>query len=82
MDFLIFEALGTSLLRVEKKLDELLRLQMERGDSLVFVQGLDSTGQACPLCKQPVQYETMYPTPGGEVTVRKCGCQPITNVGS
>lgn len=62
-----------ALLRVEKKLDEVLR-QATRDPDKPAPQPMSSTGQVCPLCNNPVVYFEILPG----VTGRTCKCKPYT----
>lgn len=61
-----------ALLRIEKKLDELLKMS-KGATSLVITQPMDSEGQVCQLCNQPVVYNK-DPISGN--VWRSCGCVP------
>jgi len=63
-----------ALLRIEKKLDELLRLTKEAGskqNATPILQQLDFKNQTCPLCNRGVKY-----IHDGDVVNRICGCVP------
>ena len=60
-----------ALLRIEKKLDETLKLV--RSSQMTLVQPMDSEGQVCQLCQQPVEYNKEQLS--GNVW-RSCGCRP------
>ena len=84
MSFLLAQILR-ALVRVEKKLDELLvesRSMMSKA-SLATIRGpLDNQNQVCPLCQKAVTYQpvivkvTEQPGVTMEVMVRVCGCEP------
>jgi hypothetical protein len=72
-------------IRIEKKLDELLKLSLAESRTqkgvLVQLEPLNYPTQgACPLCQKPVVYVPMtfqdLPDP---VLVRTCGCEAKTN---
>jgi len=73
MHWILMEILKSAL-RIEKKLDELLK---RRSDTDPPMQPLNYSGQICPLCNQPVKYT---PVSDGAVStiVRTCGCVPVT----
>lgn len=56
-----------SLIRIEKKLDELLRIMRDKEGA--FLQALHHSGQVCPLCSRPVEY-----VDDGDGPYRVCGC--------
>jgi hypothetical protein len=64
-----------ALLRIEKKLDELIKLA--RGGigtgGLAIIQPIDSEGQVCQLCNQPAVY---HKEPISGNMWRSCGCAP------
>lgn len=66
----LLKGLMASALRIEKKLDEILKMQKLK-DPQYLVQGLNYTGQVCPLCNRPVMYKEM--STAGPVG-RSCGC--------
>ena len=64
---------GRAMLRIEKKLDELLRLLKEsnaKPGSIQMLQQLNFDKQVCPLCNKRVYY---YASSGG--AYRSCGCE-------
>jgi hypothetical protein len=71
-----------TLARVEKKLDELLRLRLQQNQSQVGIpmemtQRLDSFGQVCPLCQRAAVNDVITSEDGEtEIVVRRCGCIP------
>ena len=76
--------LGAAI-RIEKKLDELLKLALVEARAqkgpLVNLEPLSYPTQgACPLCQKQVTYVPLlikdFPNP---VLVRVCGCEPKTN---
>jgi len=82
MSFLLMQLLKSAN-RIEKKLDELLKLGVSRskaaGDTLMMPpQPLSNPVQgACPLCQQAVAYKpTVIPETGMQVLIRTCGCEP------
>ncbi len=64
-----------SVIRIEKKLDEVLKRQTN--DKLPL-QPLNYAGQSCPLCNMAVTY-TPTDVGGNRIMVRNCGCEPVTN---
>ena len=79
---MLFHLLATAI-RVEKKLDELLKLtvtsqKVETGQLPVQLQPLSNPTQgACPLCQRPIVYrQVMVPETDTRATVRSCGCKP------
>lgn len=63
-----------SQVRIERKLDELLRLRMETAQGMEMVHPLNATGQTCPLCKRAVQYSKVPLDDETKADVRSCGC--------
>lgn len=63
-----------AIIRIEKKLDELLRRQV---DENAMHQPLNYHGQHCPLCKRPVRYVPVSSRSEGHYMVRACGCEPM-----
>jgi hypothetical protein len=60
------------LMRIEKKLDELLKILATDKVNPVYLQPMDFDRQVCPLCKKPINYgldDINEPT-------RECGCNP------
>lgn len=84
MNFLLLQLLKAAL-RIEKKLDEILRLTVNRaqnsGDPFFPPQPLSNPVQgACPLCQRPIIIKPVaIPDLGIQVPVRVCGCEPQTN---
>lgn len=78
-------ALLRAAIRIEKKLDELLKLtlpiaQKQTGSPVPpMPQPLNIASQgACPVCQQPVTYQGLVdPETGEQVPVRMCGCEPV-----
>jgi hypothetical protein len=78
------ELLAKALIRVEKKLDELLKLMMEvqkaqsKSPFPPFLTPLDNPSQgACPVCLKPIMYlEVQDPETNGTFPIRLCGCEP------
>ena len=68
MEILVY--LAESLLRIEKKVDEVLAGFSEKERR--FSQPMDHTGQVCPLCRCPITY---FPLAGGAVVGRSCNCK-------
>jgi len=72
-------------IRIEKKLDELLKLtlpvaQKQSGSPVPpMCQPLNNPSQgACPVCQQPIMYQGLVdPESGEQVPVRSCGCEPV-----
>lgn len=62
-----------AMLRMEKKMDELLR-QVAMDPEKPGFQPLSSKGQVCPLCNNPIVYFELLPG----VTGRDCKCKPHT----
>ena len=59
-----------ALLRIEKKLDEVIKCIKVPG---TIIQPLDSEGQVCQLCNHPVVYSR---DPISGTIWRSCGCVP------
>jgi hypothetical protein len=87
MNSALTKPLFQALIRIEKKLDEVLRAQeMSRGPaqpSFHLTQGLSQPGQnPCGLCgKMPTYRKISVPSPDGMVdvvTIRFCECEPHT----
>jgi hypothetical protein len=70
---LLVRTLTRAVLRMEKKLDEILRMQKAK-DPGFQVQKMDYTGQVCPLCTRPVEYHMVYEDPQNPEVMRTCGC--------
>lgn len=92
VQIMLMKHLINSLVRVEKKVDELIRLKISTSSpgSILMVQPLNYKNQsACPLCQGPVYYKKVkipiqYPEGSGlekevteEVFVRVCNCAPV-----
>lgn len=78
----LLQLLLKAAIRIEKKLDELLRLgiagaRAQRG-VLVQLEPLSYPTQgACPLCQKQVVYVPMtFQDLPNQVLVRTCGCEP------
>jgi hypothetical protein len=77
----MMKLLTEAAVRIEKKLDELLRLAVNpqaKGPTNLpaMLQPLNNPGQAtCPLCQRPVVYLKSQ-LPDLEIVVRTCGCEP------
>lgn len=68
-----------ALVRVEKKCDEILKLQ-KTATPAATVQPIHYGGQSCPLCQKPVVYLTLETGVGSPPeTYRVCGCVPVPN---
>lgn len=68
-------------LRVEKKVDEVLRLHRANSGTPQFYNTLDSPTQVCPLCQRKVAYVPVDLCSGDQenperVLVRRCNCIP------
>lgn len=88
----ILKQLLKAAIRIEKKLDELLKLSTVQTSSVAnntavpMLGPLNQPGQSpCPLCLQPVVYQPVAvpppPNVGGgdhQVIIRMCGCEPQT----
>ena len=75
MDALVTMEMVEAVLRIEKKLDELLHRQ----ESKTPIQPLAHEGQSCPLCSRPIRYVPLLPAKLGEIVmVRRCGCAVTT----
>jgi hypothetical protein len=81
----LLRLLLAAAIRIEKKLDELLKLSLAEAKSqkgpLVTIEPLNyPTQSACPMCQKQVTYIPIVlqelKTP---VLVRVCGCEPKTN---
>ena len=74
-----------ALIRIEKKLDELLKLglieaRQQRGPMTSLEPLSYPTQSACPLCQKQVVYvPASYPDVPSLVLIRTCGCEPQTN---
>jgi hypothetical protein len=72
-------------IRIEKKLDELLKLGLAEARSqkgpLASLEPLSyPTQSACPLCQKRVVYQPVsFPEVPHLVLIRSCGCEPQTN---
>lgn len=81
----LLKALLVATIRIEKKLDELLKLSLadakQKRGPLVSVEPLSYPTQgACPLCQKKVMYvPTMYKDAPNQVLIRVCGCEPQAN---
>ena len=76
--------LPKALIRIEKKLDEILKLVIPLAQKPGMAvsplpQPLNVPNQgSCPLCQQPVSYQNLVdPQSGSLVPVRICGCEPV-----
>jgi hypothetical protein len=89
MDPTMMKHLFQYLNRIEKKLDEVLKLEqmsLESKAPFHLMQGLGQPGQSpCSLCgKVPVYrkinigYDQTHNSPGDTVTLRICACEPRT----
>ena len=77
-----------AMLRIEKKLDEVLKLQMKSsrltsGPTNPLAHHLEPmdyrTQSACPLCQRQVVYQPVeFQDHPGIVVIRLCGCKPQT----
>jgi hypothetical protein len=69
-----------TLLRIEKKLDELLRLtktEITATRGAPMLQQMSFNKQVCPLCNKPIEYFVSEPSGDfGKVVRRECGCVP------
>jgi len=83
----VLRQLLKSAIRIEKKLDEILRqvrhlAERNPGSAVIpHIEPLNQPGQSpCPLCRLPVKYMpvTLGGLIDGTVTVRVCGCEPQT----
>jgi hypothetical protein len=74
MSFELKELMSAAI-RIEKKLDELLKvLPKAMKDPFMTYQPLNIPGQgACPVCHAAVTYIDV-----NGVTTRKCACQPVS----
>lgn len=75
----LIQGLANALLRMEKKVDELLRLRLEQAGPLELnqqLQSLQSTGQVCPLCRRSVTLKSLYLDEDKYVQIRVCSCNP------
>jgi len=81
----VLEQLLKAALRIEKKLDELLRLSVTSADqgkapgSLpTMVTPMSAPHQVCPACNHKVMYmQVQLPPPMDRpVVIRKCECKP------
>jgi len=72
-----------ALIRIEKKLDELLKLNIpmaqKSGVAVPMPQPLGMPNQGvCPLCQKGVTYQHLIdPETDTPVPVRVCGCEPV-----
>jgi len=73
-----------AVIRIEKKLDELLRLSLKASETKLGnlptqLQPLSNPVQgACPLCQRQIAYKEVE-MPEGKTIIRICGCEPQTN---
>lgn len=68
-----------SMIRIEKKCDEILKLAKVESPGAV-VQPLNYAGQVCPLCQRPVTYLSVEMGEGAlPEPIRICGCHPAAN---
>ena len=76
--------LADSLLRIEKKLDELLKLavganKVEPGRLPPLLQPLTAAKQICPMCQRVIEYQVVEDAnrhPDHFIVARVCGCEP------
>jgi hypothetical protein len=84
MNSLLMQLLKAAI-RIEKKLDEILKLNLADARSkrgpLVNLEPLSYPTQgACPLCQKQVMYApTAFQDVPNLVLVRVCGCEPKPN---
>lgn len=83
MIFLLKEILRT-LLRIEKKTDELLKLALRSAETKpghlpLQVQPMDvPVPGPCPLCQKPMTYKAVeLSSLHTTVPIRVCGCEPV-----
>ncbi len=83
MNFLLLQLLK-ALVRVEKKLDEVLKLSLKasRGDGPGNLPAMPvpfGASGVCPLCQKPVSYRPvdLRVSPPTRVIIRECGCEPV-----
>jgi hypothetical protein len=70
---------ASALLRIEKKLDELLRLtktEITATRGAPMLQQMSFDKQVCPLCNKRIDYFVSEQGHLGEVIRRECGCVP------
>jgi hypothetical protein len=86
MNSLLMQLLKAAI-RIEKKLDELLKLSLKAGygkatgvSSVAQLEPLSYPTQgACPLCQKPVSYlPVSFQDVPNLVLIRTCGCEPQT----
>lgn len=68
-----------ALLRIERKLDELLRAARMQNPTFV-PSPLHSAGQICALCQRQVVYAPVL-VDGEHLVVRHCGCTALPSEG-
>ena len=78
------EHLMNALLRIEKKLDEVLVAQqatqkVEPGRLPHILQPITQARQSCPLCQSPITYLQAMED-GEEFITRLCGCRILNAV--
>jgi hypothetical protein len=82
---LLLQQLLKAAIRIEKKLDELLKLSLSGAKAqkgfMVSLEPLSyPTQSACPLCQKQVVYRPVsLPDVPTLVLIRTCGCEPQTN---
>ena len=81
---LLLQQLLKAAIRIEKKLDELLKLSLSEArahrGTLTSLEPLSYPNQsACPLCQKQVVYlPVATPDVPNLVLIRTCGCEPKT----
>lgn len=84
MNSLLLQLLKAAI-RIEKKLDELLKLSLsqsraQKGSAAQLEPLSYPTQSACPLCQKQVVYlPASFPDVPQLVLIRTCGCEPRTN---
>ena len=78
----MLKAILEAMIRLEKKLDEVLRVTVNPNKGNVaanlptMLMPLSNPGQPpCPLCQRPVTYQKLR-LPDLEIVLRTCGCEP------
>ena len=75
------EVLMENQARIEKKLDEVIKLvvslqQVQPGALPKRPEAMSTKRQTCPLCQKNVMYRYASRPTGGRLLLRVCGCEP------
>ena len=69
-------AMTQAMQRIEKKTDELIRIQMrEDPQRETQVERLNYPTQTCPLCRQKLVFKPLYLDQNTAIQIRVCGCK-------